>query len=305
MKRGRIVNIRGISLAFLSAVSILLQNTPEDVCTPLEPSVVLSSESGIDVVSVEEYVAGVVANEVPHTFDAEALKAQAVAARSYLYYCLLNNSHAHENADVCTDITHCCGYITETGLADRYGEGYAKAAISAARDAAYSTEGEVMLYEDKPILALWHSSSLENTENCEAVFDSALPYLVSVPTPESGRNSIVSYTKSEVRECLEAAGFAYNGSLKVSRTETPSGRCASLTLGNVTLSGTDARWIFGLRSTDFGVYTFAGRIYFLVNGYGHGVGMSQYGADSMAKSGASYEDILTHYYTGAVIGKWE
>ncbi len=299
------MNIANISLAFLSAVSILLQNTPADVCSPVEPSIMLSSEGEVDVITVEEYVVGVVAHEVPHTFDTEALKAQAVAARTYLYYCLLNNSHQHDNADVCTDITHCCGYITVEQLSGRYGEKYAKDAISAARDAAYSTEGEVLLYEDKPILSLWHSSSWESTEDCEAVFSTPLPYLVSRPTPESASSRTVSYTKAEVRARLEAAGFMYNGSLKASRTETPSGRCASLTVGNVTLSGTEARWIFGLRSTDFGVYTFGTRIYFLVNGYGHGVGMSQYGADTMAKSSASYEDILTHYYIGTVIGKWE
>ena len=283
---------------------MLKPNFPADLCEPIAPFVTLSDSDGISTVTVEEYVAGVVANEVPHTFEKEAMKAQAVAARTYLYYCLLNNSHPHKDADVCTDTAHCCGYITESGLSERYGEKYAADAIKAAKEAAYSTEGEVMLYGGEPILALWHSSSADATEDCAAVFMSPLPYLVSVPSPEAAKGSVVSYSIGEVKARFAAAGLDHNGKLTVSRTETESGRCASLTVGNVTVSGTEARRIFGLRSTDFGVYTFGTRIYFLVNGYGHGVGLSQYGANAMAKGGATYGDILTHYYKGAALGKY-
>ncbi len=290
-----------VSLAILFSVSPLPKSAESDICEPIEPTVMLSSSETVRPITVEEYVTGVVAHEMPYTFSEEALKAQAVAARTYLYYCLLNDSHPHENADVCTNITHCCGFITESQLAGRYGESHAKLAIDTARTAAYSTAGEILMYDNTPILALWHSNSYERTEDCSEVFGKSLPYLVSVSTEEITHTHIVSFSIGDIKKRFEAAGYKYDGTANVSVTHNSSGRCAEFKLGNITLDGRTARTVFGLRSTDFAAQFMAGRLYFFVSGYGHGVGMSQYGADFMAQNGAGYKEILTHYYNGAVI----
>lgn len=295
------MNLICISLAILFSVLPLSKNAASDICEPIVPTVILLSNGISAPITVEEYVAGVVAHEMPYTFSEEALKAQAVAARTYLYYCLLNDYHSHESADVCTDITHCSGYITESQLADRFGATHAKKAIDAARNAAYSTVGEILVYDNAPILALWHSSSHGYTEDCSAVFGEALPYLISVTTAEVADTHIVSFSVEDIKARLKTAGYKYDGASNVSVTHNSTGRCATFKLGNTTLDGRTARTVFGLRSTDFTAQFMGGRLYFFVSGYGHGVGMSQYGADFMAQNGTGYKEILTHYYSGAVI----
>ncbi len=258
-------------------------------------------QSGDDrsVITVEEYVARVTAHEMPYTFHKEALKAQAVAARTYLYYCLENGSHPHDGADVCDDITHCCGYITEDELAERYGTKYAEAAMEAVRDAANATKGEVLMYDGEPILSVWHSSSEGTTEDSGAVWMHSLPYLRSVSTPEKMEATFKSFTLTELAKLLRGAGCKYNGGTNIRVHSTLSGRCKGLTIGNAYLSGSAARSLFGLRSTDFTVNYHGGRLYFTVYGYGHGVGMSQYGANKLAEDGSDYREILSHYYVGS------
>lgn len=289
-------------LAILSFLTLLPRSDALPVCEPVAPTVMLLDGDTERPITVEEYVAGVVAHEVPYTFHPEAIKAQAVAARTYLYYCLENGSHPHKNADVCTDAAHCVGYVTETELAARYGTDAAVKYMEAARAAAYATEGEILTYDGGPLLSVWHSSSSGRTEDCAAVWMQSLPYLVSVDTPEEAAAQTVSFTQNEITRRLMAAGYKYNGSLTVMQTATDTGRCATLTLGNITLDGGEARRIFGLRSTDLRAFTLGGRVYFSTQGYGHGVGMSQYGADAMARSGADYKEILVHYYpTGEIM----
>lgn len=290
-----------VSLAISAVITLSSQSAALPPCEPVEPTLMLLDGGVITPVTVEEYVAGVVAHELPYTFEPEAMKAQAVAARTYLYYCLAHDSHPHESADVCTDITHCMGYITEAGLAERYGADSAARSMEAAIAAAHATEGEVILYNGEPILAVWHSSSGGKTEDCAAVWEQSLPYLVSVDTPETAETFSLSFSLDEISRRLSTAGYKYNRSLIVSSTATDSGRCASLTIGSVTLDGGEARSVFGLRSTDFKAFSFGGRLYFFVSGYGHGAGMSQYGANAMAESGAGYREILAHYYTGAAV----
>ncbi|MBQ8249993.1 MAG: stage II sporulation protein D [Clostridia bacterium] len=269
---------------------------------PIEPTLIIEDNGALDSITVEEYVARVVAHEVPYTYDEEALKAQAVAARTYLYYCLENNSHPHESrADVCTDITHCCGYITEAELTERYGKAYAKDALKASRAAALSTEGEVLTYNGAPLLAVWHASSGGYTENSGDVWLSQLPYLKAVPTPENPPVYSASFTLDEVAKILRTNGYIYNKSTALRITRTKSGRCHELTIGNIRLTGSKARSIFSLRSTDFTARISNGRLYFYTRGYGHGVGMSQNGAEVMAKGGKDYREILTHYYSGSKI----
>ncbi len=290
-----------IFLAISTCLSLLSKSAALPVCEPVAPTVILADGDSCAPITVEEYVAGVVAYEVPYTFGTETLKAQAVAARTYLYYCLEHGSHPHAGADVCTDAKHCVGYITESELSERYGADAAARSMEAARAAAYATEGEVITHNGEPILSVWHSTSRGRTEDSSAVWVQALPYLVSVYTPDSAKPHTTSFAADEISRLLLAAGYKYNGSLVVTQTATNTGRCASLTIGNVTLDGGDVRKLLGLRSTDFRAFAFGGRLYFLVSGYGHGVGMSQYGAEAMAKAGATYREILAHYFTGAVV----
>ena len=301
VKEGLHLNVISVFLAVCTA-TLAVQNTASPTLAAVEPTITVQSGNSLINITVEEYTAGVVAHEMPYTFEAEALKAQAVAARTYLYYCLDNSSLYHQNADVCTDITHCPGFITEDELAKRYGEDCARAAMEASRYAAKATAGEIVTYDGKPILAMWHSSSYSRTEDCENVFIQSLPYLRSVESCEDAAGSTASFTLTEVNSILRGAGYRYNGSKNITLTNTPSGRCKSISLGNITLSGTSVRKIFGLRSTDFTAEIYRGRLYFTVRGYGHGVGLSQYGANAMADGGTGYREILSHYYTGTDIG---
>lgn len=290
------------SLAILSAITLTTAAVPASVCEPIEPMVHLYDGSDTSLISVEDYVVGVVLNEMPYTFCLEALRAQAVAARTYMYYCLKNNSHPHSNfADVCSVGNHCCGYTTKAELEAKYGKDYANAAYVAAKAAVYSTKGEVMTYKGEEILSVWHSNSRGRTENSIEVWSEQLPYLSSVPTFEEPMCEMASFSYIEVIRILKSKYYAFNGKMELSYTQNKQGRCESLKIGNITLSGKKARELFSLKSTDFEAIASNGRLRFCVYGYGHGVGLSQYGAKALAEKGENYEAILTHYYRGAVL----
>lgn len=293
------MKLLSLSLAILTIVSPLKPSSSIISEKSIPPSIQFYDGNRINIMTVEDYVTGVVLHEMPYTFHKEALRTQAVAARTYLYYCLDNNSHPHENgADVCADIFHCCGYITESALADRFGDTYAKAAVTAVKDAVYSTEGEVLTYNGEEILAVWHSSSGEYTEDCGEIWMCQLPYLTAVSTPEEAKTEVVSFPLAKVKNMLKSAFYGYNGGLDISHTKNRNGRCSTLKIGNITFTGNEARNFFYLKSTNFDVWRQSGKLYFRTLGYGHGVGLSQYGAEAMARGGSTYEEILTHYYRG-------
>ena len=296
------MNLSNLILAVCAPLTALVFSISSPACEPVEPTVMLEHGDSVFPITVEEYVAGVIACEMPHTFHEEALKAQAVAARTYLYYCLENNARIHESGDVCSDFGHCCGFTTEKQLSERFGDAYAKQAFSAANAAAQSTCGEVLFYDAKPILSVWHSSSYKRTEDSGNVWLASLPYLASVSTPEKAESYTVSFTLAEVKSRLRAAAYKYNSDTTLLQYNTPTGRCDTLIFGNAELSGTAVRNVFGLKSTAFTAWYYNGRLCFTVHGYGHGVGMSQYGANALAADGSDYREILAHYYTGSTIG---
>ncbi len=292
------MNISIVSLA----ISVAITSLPSEPIPPIEPTVTVEVNDTVTAVTLEEYVARVIAHEVPYTYHEEALKAQAVAARTYLYYCLETGSHPHESgADVCTNILHCCGYTTEAGLAERFGKTYSKEAFAAARAAAMSTKGEILTYNGEPLLAVWHASSGGYTENSGEVWINQLPYLRSVASPEEPQTYTVSFPLGEVEKILKSNGYQYNKKPSLRITRNTSGRCRELTLGNITLKATEVRRLFSIKSTDFRAWIMNGRLYFYGKGYGHGVGMSQVGAQTMAQSGKTYREILMHYYTDSTI----
>ncbi|MBQ8253940.1 MAG: stage II sporulation protein D [Clostridia bacterium] len=271
--------------------------------TAAELRVYIAKEDKTVTMPLEEYIVCVVAAEMPYTFHTEALKAQAVAARSYCLNKLGSGSHK-DGADVCTDYSHCQSYVSEEELISRYGKTTTNSIMTKIRNAVKETAGQIITWEGKAALAVFHSSSYKKTESSENVWGGKVPYLTSVSTPESDRVSTVTLTDSDI-----ASLFASDSAVKVNSggkkgiyiTETDSGRAEYICLSGVAVNAKLLRQKYGFRSLDFEFEEIEGGWRFTVHGYGHGVGMSQYGANEMAKSGKTYDEILLHYYTGVSI----
>lgn len=263
-----------------------------------------------------EYLLGVVRAEMPASFQPEALKAQAVAARTYTLYKLQTGGNHGDAADICTDHTCCQAYIAEERARENWGED-ADVYEKKIEEAVTATDGEVILYGGVPILAVFHSSSAGLTRAAGEVWLSDLPYLQAVSSPEAAERvpnyySRVEFPAEELRQKLLAAfpeadlSGPLEGWLKDARTDS-AGSVSTLSVGGVEVKGTSLRTALGLRSACFTWEAQEGTLVFFVTGYGHGVGMSQYGADAMAAEGADYREILTHYYTGVTVEpyRWE
>lgn len=270
---------------------------------------------GDTVVSLpqREFLIRTLAMEMPALYHEEALKAQAVAA--YTYYTRRRNQQAEQadpalkGADFVTPHSSFPQDYTEEKLRQRWGEQYTQnyQKICAAVDAV---AGQVITYDGALIDACFHAVSNGSTEDAATVWGSKVPYLQAVAsagdTTASGYASERTLTPDEVRAALSKAGIqttlpadpaAWFGSPTISA----AGTVASQPIGDATLPGTKVRQIFGLRSATFTVTYADGRFTFAVRGYGHGVGMSQYGADYLAKQGYTYRQILEHYYVGAKV----
>ena len=259
-----------------------------------------------------EYLVGVVRAEMPAPFPREALKAQAVAARTYTLYKINTGGSHGDTADICTDSTCCQAYIAEERARANWGD-EADAYEKKVEEAVTGTDGQVMLYGGQPILAVFHSSSAGQTKSAGTVWTEDLPYLRSVASPEGEEvpnyYSRVEFSTAEFREkflaaCPEAdlSGDESRWVGEVKRTE--GSNVESITIGGVAVRGSRVRTIFGLRSASFDLEIGGGKAVFYVTGYGHGVGMSQYGANAMAKEGKTWREILLHYYTGVTIGPY-
>ena len=260
--------------------------------------------------SVEKYLQGVLRGEMPAAFHMEALKAQTVAERTYLYYQMGAGAKAsHPQADVCTDPACCTAYLTEEAAREKWGAAFEECNEKILQ-AVSSTDGQVMYYGGEPIMAVFHSSSAGMTATSGEVWTADLPYLVSVESPESADTvpnyySVNTFTAAEFREKFTAAYPTAKWGEKTkdwvtSVVRTDTGRVESATIGGVEVSGQDLRRIFSLRSTSFTIET-GEDITFRVTGYGHGVGMSQYGANTLAQEGKTWQEILQWYYTDITI----
>lgn len=272
--------------------------------SPAPKRIAVQTEEGVTEMDMQEYLIGVVAAEMPASFAPEALKAQAVAARTFALYCAAGNKH--QDADVCTDFACCQAWISDSAMRENWGESY-EANAEKIRSAVAETEGQYLSYEGEPVFAAFHSSSAGATEDCAQVWNPR-PYLVSVDSPETAadvpdyisrlecapldfRDTVLS-AHPEADFTGEESGWI--GELK----RDASGRVESVALGGAEIKGTELRSLFSLRSTAFTLEYTEGRFIFTVTGYGHGVGMSQYGAQVMAQNGDDYTRILAHYYTG-------
>ena len=287
---------------------------PETAAVHHDRDVTLTIQDGdtTEQMTLERYLTGVVRGEMPASFEMEALWAQAAAERSYVYYQLAaGRKDAHPDADFCTDHTCCSAYLSETAAREKWGGDFAPW-NTRVEQAVSDTDGQVVLYNGRPILAVFHSSSAGRTAAAGDVWSGDLPYLVSVDSPEGEETvpnyySTVTFTAAEAKEKLLAA----HPELKLSGTpdrwfgaaaENGSGRVETVSVGGTDIEGTELRRIFGLRSACFTVAADSESVTFRVTGYGHGVGMSQYGANQLAREGKTWQEILEWYYTGATVG---
>lgn len=262
--------------------------------------------------TLEDYLVGVTAAEMPASFAPEALKAQAVAARTYTLRKLLSGG-THGDADICTDPACCQAYVTLEEARDGWGQ-EADAYEAKVRAAVADTDGEAILYGGAPILAVFHASSAGLTRSAGQVWQSDLPYLRPVASPEDGETvpnyySRAAFSPAELTALLRAgvpeadlsgekSGWLQNA------VRDSVGSVETVEVGGVTVKGSTVRAALGLRSACFEWELQDGSFVFYVTGHGHGVGLSQYGANAMAESGADYRAILTHYYTGVTVAPY-
>ena len=270
---------------------------------------VADGAGGAEELSLQDYLPGVVAAEMPAAYHPEALRAQAVAARTYILYKETVTTAAHPEAAVCRDSACCKAWLSAQELQERWGENYSlwwDKICAAVAD----TDGMYLSYDGQVIQAVFHASSPGRTESSSALW-SAEPYLVSVDSPETAETvanlvSEVTVDQESFRSAILAldAGAALDGDPagwvgEASYTEGE--RVDTLNIGGVSFSGQDLRTAFSLRSAAFTLSWDGSAFVFTVSGYGHGVGMSQVGADLLAEEGMSWEDILSHYYPGTTL----
>lgn len=279
---------------------------------PGEPYKVLDMASGQVVeVSVRDYVIGAVCAEMPASFHEEALKAQAVAAHTYAERQRIrerNNPSADlMGADFSNDTSKYQGYFTEDQARQYFGESFEESykKISAAADEVLPY---IITYEDEPIVAAFHSMSTGTTESAENAWGAAAPYLVPVDssydTKAPGYMEEVRLTRDVLRQKLETAfpGIVLGEDLPswiAAEESSGSGTVLRARAGDRSVSGNELRQALALRSACFDVRYEGEEAVFTTRGYGHGVGMSQYGADYMAQEGKTWREILEHYYPGA------
>ena len=259
----------------------------------------------IEEVILEEYLCNVVSAEMPVDFEIEALKAQVIVARTYTIYKI--NNKKHDNADICDSSSCCQAWISKDDRLSRWEENKREENWKKIERAVNETNGKIITYEGKPINAFFHSNSGGTTEVPINVWGgSGYPYLQMVET--SGEEGYTQYASevtlffdeilNKIKEKYSdiQIDFTKDDDIKIlERTE--SDRVKTIKFGNHNLSGVEARTIFGLRSTNFEIEKQEDKIIFKVKGYGHGVGMSQTGADSSAKQGKNAEDIIHHFYS--------
>ncbi|CQR46175.1 Amidase enhancer precursor [Paraliobacillus sp. PM-2] len=251
-----------------------------------------------ETVLLEDYVTRVVASEMPADFEIEALKAQALAARTYIVNYL---AHAGEDEQVTDTVQHQV-YKNDQQLQQIWGNDY-NWKMKKIKQAVAETVGEILTYDGEPITPTFFSTSNGYTENSEDFWQNALPYLKSVASPwdEDSPKFLDQKTISinEVEQVLAVSLPKDN--IKFPTTRTESNRVKTIDIGGKTFTGREIREKLKLRSTDFKISKKNDYLIFTTKGYGHGVGMSQYGANGMAKEGKSYKEIVNHYYQGISI----
>ncbi|WLR41625.1 stage II sporulation protein D [Bacillus carboniphilus] len=262
-----------------------------------------SNQKEIETVPLEEYIVGVVASEMPVNFELEALKAQALAARTFIVKQLLSNQRdsVPEGADV-TDTQNHQVYSSQEELKTKWGKQYQEN-IQKITEAVAATQGQILTFNDQPIYAAFFSTSNGKTQNSESYWENELPYLKSVDSswdsqsPQFLDRKVFSIDQFE--QLLGVEITADSAGEIVGKTE--GGYVEAVNINGKKLTGRKIREQLGLKSSDFSWVVNGDEVVVETKGYGHGVGMSQYGAHFMAQEGKTYNEIINHYYKGVAI----
>ena len=244
---------------------------------------------------IEEYIVGVVAAEMPASFNVEALKAQSVIARTYTLRKI-------NKGEVLTDTVNTQSFIDETEMKTKWGSDYSKY-YNKIKSAVNATKGQYLTYNGEYIDAVYHSTSNGKTEDAVNVWGNNIPYLKSVDSSwDKSASSYLKINSKEFHTVMNIFGIDINENTEISiLSRNESGRVNEVKIGDSIYSGIELRNKLGLRSADFDISVENGNLTIITRGYGHGVGMSQYGANGMASAGYNYKDIIRHYYRGVKI----
>lgn len=264
----------------------------------------------VEKVKLDDYIACVVSEEMPVSYELEALKAQAIVARTYTIY-KITTSKKHDNADICDKSTCCQAWISKENRLKRWKESDAQNKWNKIIRAVNETAGKIVTYNNKPINAFFHANSGGKTEIPFYVWGgSGYPYLQVVETSGedaySQYSSEAEFTKEELERKIREKHSDFeieleeNDCIEIKERDS-SNRVVTVKIGNLNLSGVETRTLLGLRSANFTVDISNNKVNFKVIGYGHGVGMSQTGADALAKQGKNCEEIIKHFYSGVEI----
>lgn len=308
-----------VILVIPSVIVLLDQNESRQVSLPSDKtksvaspaftvSVYRTDESRVVELPLEQYLIGVVASEMPAEFEIEALKAQALAARTYLFKQLLSDSPIRipGGAEVTDSVMHQV-YHDRAELRRLFGEDY-DWKIKKITRAVRATRGEILTYQNEPITAAFFSTSNGYTETSGAIWPSNPPYLQSVPSPWDRRSPKFSHTMTMPLGQFEkklGVQISDHGLLGTVLQKTPGNRVGKIRIGGKVFTGREVRQALSLPSTDFTFERRGDQVIVRTKGYGHGIGMSQYGANGMAKEGKNYRQIVQYYYRGVKISSME
>ena len=268
---------------------------------------VMNTEDGkITEISVEDYIIGVVSAEMPALYEEEALKAQAVAA--FTFASQRKNENASKEYDITNNHTVDQSFINKEEMKEKWGEEY-DTYYEKIKKAVQAVSGYMVCFDKKPIVAVYHAISSGKTEDSKDIWGDEFPYLKPVSSEGDKLHkdylSEVSFTAEEIRNKLSTeTEFSGDESGYFGETKrTDSGVIKEISVCGKKLTGARIRTLLDLRSSNFSIEFKDGKYCFSVFGYGHGVGMSQNGANYMAKQGSDFKEILTHYYTGCSVLK--
>ena len=275
--------------------------------------VYLHEEDKVEEIPMKDYIKGVVCAEISPLFHPEAIKAQAVIAHTYALRIQQseqeNPTKSLKGADISSDPNIHQAYFTSKEIKKRYGKNY-DAYWKTISDCVDAVSDQIITYEDQPIIAAFHAISSGTTESSQNVWGQDLPYLISADS--KGDTQSPHYAGKQTFSAKETEEFLKKAfpEIKIQgkqedwfqiNSRTPSGYVDDITVLNVQTTGQKIRSVFNLKSADFTISYQNGDFVFSTKGYGHGVGLSQYGADYLAKEGKTWEEILAHYYPGTTL----
>ena len=266
----------------------------------------LTEQNQVVELNFDDYIKGVIIGEMPVTYELEALKAQALVARTYTLYKLKNSESSHENADICDDVNCCQCYKTKEYAFASWDDSGEKEKWLKVEEAVEATRNQAITYNGEIIAAFFHANSAGKTEDVKHIWgEEEIPYLKSVTGFEVDlEEDNKTLSSGEFKKIIQQKDTLYtykSGDIKV-LDYTTSGRVNSIQIGSNIIKATEFRNLFGLKSTNIEIETTDEDIKIKTKGYGHGVGMSQWGARGLAENGFTYDEILMHYFTDIELG---